>query len=191
MIVLAATTQVVQADTDVATKQLSYPWWSAAAIVFYPLAAACQVLLIAGIVGLRRRGVTGSSRWGGIGLAGALVGSVLILIGDLATVPFRNDRIDGGWPLVIEYTFAAGTVLMAIGFLLAGRAALQAGVWRDWRGYVPLAMGLSSVVLIGAPFTGVFPVAIGIFSACFLALGVALSSAGRSAPAPHASAQRA
>jgi hypothetical protein len=192
MVVLAATTQWVQSDTDISTHQLSYPWWSEGAVFFYLATAAATALLALGIVGLARRGVTGESRSGAAGVWVALAGTLLILAGDLATIPLRHERIEQGWPKAVLALFGTGTVLTAIGFLLAGAAILRAGIWQDWRRFAPLAIGVCAVALVPIQFTGVLALGIGVYSLAFLALGVAL--AGRPAaftdvsPARHQSA---
>lgn len=191
-VILSATTQAVQADTDIPTHQLSYPWWSEAAVLFYLLAAASQLLLTAGVLGLRRRGVAGSSRAASLALLAALTGTALIVVGDLASIPLRHELIDSGWPRVVEAVFGVGTVLSTIGFLIAGRATLRAGVWHDWRRFTPLAIGIWSVALVGLQFTPLLPTAVGVYALCFLALGVALAgSRERASATPRAGAQRA
>jgi hypothetical protein len=180
MVVLAATTQAVQMDTDIPTHQWSYPWWSQAAVLFYLISAGAQALLAVGILGLRRRGVTGASRAGNLGLGAAIAGTVLIVIGELASIPIRHELVDDGWPRVVETVFGVGTVLSAVGFLLAGAATVRAGVWRDWRRYTPLAIGIWSVALIGLQFTPALPTAIAVYGLCFLALGIALGGLERS-----------
>jgi hypothetical protein len=178
-VVLAATTQAVQTDTDIPTHQWSYPWWSQAAVLFYLLAAGGQALLAVGIVGLRRRGVVGASRAGSLGLAAALAGTVLLVIGELASIPIRHELVDDGWPRVVESVFGVGTVLTAVGFLLAGAATMRSGVWRDWRRFTPLAVGIWSVALIGLQFTPALPAAVGVYGLCFLAIGIALGGVER------------
>ena len=179
MLVLAVTTQAVQTDTDIPTHQWSYPWWSQAAVLFYLLSAGAQALLAVGILGLRRRGVTGASRAGNLGLAAAVAGTVLLVIGELASIPIRHQLVDDGWPRVVETVFGVGTVATAVGFLVAGVATVRAGVWRDWRRFTPLAIGIWSVALIGLQFTPALPTAVAVYGLCFLALGVALGGAER------------
>lgn len=191
-VILAATTQAVQTDTDIPTHQLSYPWWSEAAVLFYLLAAGSQLLLAAGVLGLRRSGVAGTGRSADLGLLAALAGTALIAVGDLATIPLRHELVDSGWPRVVEAIFAVGTVVSTLGFLVAGRATVRAGVWTDWRRFTPLAIGIWSVALVGLQFTSLLPTGVGIYGLCFLALGVALAGSGHRAPvAPRAGAQRA
>ena len=147
----------------------------------------------------RRRGagspserVAGTGRSADLGLLAALAGTALIAVGDLATIPLRHELVDSGWPRVVEAIFAVGTVVSTLGFLVAGRATVRAGVWTDWRRFTPLAIGIWSVALVGLQFTSLLPTGVGIYGLCFLALGVALAGSGHRAPvAPRAGAQRA
>jgi hypothetical protein len=65
-------------------------------------------------------------------------------------------------------------VLSAVGLLLAGWATLHAGVWRHWRRFVPFAIGLVTVALIGLQFTKALPTGVAVYSLGFVAFGVAL-----------------
>jgi hypothetical protein len=61
-----------------------------------------------------------------------------------------------------------------VGFLMAGAAALRTAASRDARRFVPLAIGIWAVAMLGLQFTPFLPTAAAVFSALFLALGVAL-----------------
>lgn len=176
MTILATATQVVQASTDVPKDQWSYPWSSGTSITFSLVAAGSQLLLVVGVLGLRRSGVAGTTRTAGLALWAALAGTALIVIGHLASIPIRDDLVDEGWPHVVEAVFGLGTVLFAIGFLVVGRATIRAGIWRGWRRFTPLAIGVWSVVLIGLQLTPALPTAVAVYALSFLALGVALST---------------
>lgn len=172
--VLAVATQVVQASTDVSTHQWSYPWSSGTSIAFDLLGAGSELLLIFGVLGLRRGRVAGTARAASLGLWAALVGTALVVVGHLASIPVRDELVDDGWPRVVGGVFGLGTVLTAVGFLLAGRATIRAGIWRGWRGFTPLAVGAWSAVLIGLQFTPALPTAVAVYGLSFLAVGVAL-----------------
>jgi hypothetical protein len=187
MTFLAALTQVAQASTDVSKDQWSYPWWSSASsITVYLLAAGSQLLLVVSVLGLRRSGVAGTTRATTLALWAALAGTALIVIGHLASILIRNEMVDDGWPHVVEAVFGFGIVLSAVGFLLAGRATIRAGIWHDWRRFTPLAIGAWSAVLIGLQFTPVLPTAVAVYGLCFLALGIALYRQ----PVPSSAAER-
>jgi len=172
--VLAVVTQAVQASTDVSKDQWRYPWSSGTAITFYLCAAGSELLLAVGVLGLIRGGVAGTTRAARVGLWAALIGTALIVVGHLGSIRVRDELVDDGWPRVVEGVFGLATVLTAIGFLVAGRATIRAGVWRDWRRFTPLAIGAWSTVLIGLQFTPALPTAVAVYGLCFLALGIAL-----------------
>ena len=171
---LAVVTQVVQASTHVSKDQWSYPWSSGTSITFYLFAAGSELLLVFGVLGLRRSRVAGTTRAASLGLWAALVGTALIVVGHLASIPIGDELVDDSWPRVVGGVFGLGTVLTAIGFLLAGRATIRAGIWRDWRRFTPLAIGVWSAVLIALQFTPALPTAVAVYGLSFLALGVAL-----------------
>jgi hypothetical protein len=183
----AIVTQAFQAGTSVSTHALTYPWESGEAVLFYPTIALAQVLLALGVVGLRRSAATGASRAGAAGVWLALAGTLAIAAGDVASAILRHDRVEDGWAKVALTLYGAGTVAMAIGFLLAGAATLRAGVWRDWRRFAPLAIGLCAVALGPLQFSGVFALGIGVFSIAFGALGLAVAGP----PAPFTEPSRA
>jgi hypothetical protein len=192
MTVLAVVTQVVQASTDVPKEQWSYPWSSGTSITFYLFAAGSQLLLAAGVLGLRRSGVAGTTRAASLGLTAALVGTALIVVGHLASIPIRDELVDDGWPRVVAGIFGLGTVLSAVGFLLASRATMRGGIWRDWRRFTPLAIGAWSTILIGLQFTPALPTAVAVYGLCFLTIGIALATPQRHAlPAARAEVQHA
>jgi hypothetical protein len=192
MTILAVVTQVVQASTDVPKAQWSYPWSSGTSITFYLFAAGSQLLLVIGVLGLRRNSVAGTTRVARLGLWAALVGTALIVVGHLASIPIRDELVDDGWPRVVEAVFGLGTVLSAVGFLLAGRATIRAGIWRDWRRFIPLALGSWSTALIGLQLTPALPTAVAVYALCFVALGIALVTEQRRArPTTRAKVQQA
>ncbi len=69
--------------------------------------------------------------------------------------------------------YGLGTLLMASGLLLAGKAPTQAGLWDDWRRFTPLVAGVWTAVLIGLQLTKAVPTAVAIWGFCLLALAVA------------------
>ena len=65
-------------------------------------------------------------------------------------------------------------MLSAVGLVLAGWATLRAGVWQDWRRFVPLTIGVVTFALIGLQFTKALPTGVAVYSLGFAALGLAL-----------------
>jgi hypothetical protein len=167
-------TQVVAAGTSVSKESWRYPWSSATFVALTIVFALAQCLLVVGVLGLRRSGVAGTGRIAVVGLAAAVAGTALIVVGHLASIPARDSTVDDAGALVAGLAFFLGTVLSAVGFLMAGAAALRTAASRDARRFVPLAIGIWAVAMLGLQFTPFLPTAAAVFSALFIALGVAL-----------------
>jgi hypothetical protein len=103
-------------------------------------------------------------------LALALIGTALLFAAELAAIPFAAQSQSDTGPAIVDSVFGVATILTAIGMLLAGKATLQAGLWRDWRRFTPLVVGLWSLVLIGVTFTHAAWAGIAVYGLCFLAL---------------------
>jgi hypothetical protein len=190
--ILAVGTQVAQASTDVSKDQWSYPWSSGTSITVYLVAAVSQLLLVVGVLGLRRSGVAATTNTATLALWAAFAGTALIVIGQVASILIRDEMVHDSWPHVVEAVFGVGTVLSAVGFLLAGKATIRAGVWHDWRRFTPLAVGAWSTALIGLQLTPALASAVAVYGLCFLALGAALATGQRQAlPTTRAEAQQA
>jgi hypothetical protein len=174
-VVVGVATQVVQASTDVPKDQWSYPWWSGASVGFWLVAALAHALIAAGVIGLRRSGVAGSTRAARFGLTAALGGAALILAGHLVSIPIRNQTTHDTWPQIVGGVFGVGTILVAIGLLLAGWTTLRERNWDDWRRFTPLATGAWAVALIPLQLTPLLPSAAAVYGLFFVAVGVALS----------------
>ncbi|WP_077490711.1 hypothetical protein [Sinomonas mesophila] len=97
-----------------------------------------QLGIAAGCAGLWLHHSFGGSVLARTGLALAMVGLVLYATGN-AVEPFAPTV---WWP------FAAATLLIPLGFILAGVAAVRAHVWDGWARYLPLAVGVYPVLAV-------------------------------------------
>jgi hypothetical protein len=191
-VAVAVATQVVQESTDVPKDQWSYPWWNGVSISFWLVAALAHALIAVGVIGLLLSGAAGSTRVARLGLTVALGGAVLIVAGHLASIPIRKETTHDTWPQIIGGAFGIGTILVAIGLLLAGWTTLQERNWDDWRRFTPLAAGAWAVALIPLQLTSVVPSALAVYGLCFVAIGMALGSTPTSCVTQtHARAQQA
>ena len=109
-----------------------------------------------------------------MGLPIAAVGTALIVVGHFASLPIRNQTIHDTGAEIVSGIFGAGTVVSAVGLVLAGWATLRAGVWRDRRRFLPLTIGVVTVALIGVGLTKALPAGVAVYSLGFAALGAAL-----------------
>ena len=178
-------TQRAQASSGVSDQVWSYPWSPETSIWISLSWAFAQALLVVGAWGLRRSSAAGSTRAARPGLTLAVLGTSLIVVGHLASIPVRDQSIHATGPQIVGAVFGLGTVLSAIGFLVAGSATVKAKRWYGWQRFAPLALGVSTLALIGLEFTKALPTAVGIYALCFLALGIALRT--RPSAATHAS----
>jgi hypothetical protein len=128
--------------------------WLAAAVIgagaddgsgrFYAAEAVwlgAQVLLVAGILGLRGLRPHGHRRLGGAGFGIAIAGRVVFVAAESVAIATGE---------VAEAILPIGALLTAIGMTIAGVAVVREVRWEGWRRFTPLAMGLF-------PFAFMFP----------------------------------
>jgi hypothetical protein len=175
----AIATQIVQASTSVSDQLWHYPWSSRTAVIAWAIFGTAQALVLVGVLAWRRSGVAGSSRAARIGLPLAAIGTLLVVAGHFASMPVRDQTIHDTGAQLVGGVFAVGTVLSAAGLLLAGWATLRAGIWPDWRRFVPFCIGVATVALIGLQFTKALPTAVAVYSLGVTTLGLALRQGPR------------
>src|SRR6188472_336436 len=76
--------------TTVPDDRWSYPWSSAALVPVSLLYTTLHVLVFLGLLGFARSGVTGTGRSARLGPALALVGTAVLGIAELASIPIRH-----------------------------------------------------------------------------------------------------
>jgi hypothetical protein len=167
-------TQVARGSTAVWEGEWSYPWLPGTFIALSLLWAITHALIFIGLLGVRRSGAAGPTRAARVGLALVLVATATLFVAELAGIPFSEQYVDDSGPSVVGGLFGLGTLLTAVGLILAGYATIKTGRWSGWRRVTPLVTGVWSLVLIGLVMTDVGSAAIGVYGLCFLALGSAL-----------------
>jgi hypothetical protein len=165
---------VVQPATTVSDHRWSYPWSSGALVPISILWAALHVLVFVGVLGFARSGVAGQSRSARLGTALALVGTALLFVGEIASIPIRDQRTDDTGAVIVSAIFALAILLTAVGFLAAGIATVRARLWQGWRRFTPLTAAIVNLALLGVNVTKALPTGVAIYGLCLLALGVAL-----------------
>lgn len=170
----AVATQISQASTSVSDQLWRYPWSDRTAVISYVVFGVMEAFVLLGVLAWQRSGVAGSSRAARVGLPIAVVGTALIVAGHFASLPVRNQTIHDTGAQLVSGIFGAGTVVSAVGLVLAGWATLRAGVWQNWRRFLPLPIGVVTVALIGVGLTKALPTGVALYALGFAALGVAL-----------------
>lgn len=167
---------IVQPATTVSDHRWSYPWSSGALVPVSILWASLHILVFVGVLGFARSGVAGHSRSARLGTALALIGTALLFVGEIASIPIRDQRTDDTGAVIVSGIFAVAILLTAVGFLAAGIATVRARLWQGWRRFTPLTAGIVSCALLGVNVTKALPTGVAIYGICLLALGVALDT---------------
>jgi hypothetical protein len=173
---------IVQPASSVSHDRWSYPWSSAALIPISLLWAVLHVFVFYGLLGFARSHPAGRGPSARLGATLALAGTALLFVGELASIPIREQRTDDTGATIVGAIFAVAILLTAAGFLLAGIATLRARLWRDWRRFTPLSVGVAACAVLALNTTHALPAGVAVYGLCLLALGVALYTA----PAPAA-----
>jgi hypothetical protein len=174
----AVLTAAYRGASPVSEDQLSFPWEGATAITTSLVWGAAQVLLLLGLIAFACTGVP-NVRIGRAGAALAVAGATLYVLAHVLSVIAHDASLDDPVAIVVLTFLGIGTVLTAIGMLMAGTAIRRSGAWTGWRGFTPLALGAWMVLLVPLQFTAALPLAVGGYAVAVMALGVALIEEAR------------
>lgn len=174
----ALITTAYRGMSPVSDDQLSFPWQGATAVTTSLIWGATQVLLVLGLIVFARQGAP-HARFGRSGAWLAVAGAALYGVAHLVSVFVPDAALDDPAAIVVLTCFGVGTVLGAIGLLLAGVALLRHGTWTGWRRFTPVALGVWMVVMLPLQFTAALALAVGVYAVAVIALGVALIEAER------------
>lgn len=95
--------------------------------------------LAAGLVGLRRSAAAGARR---VGVTAAIVGMGLLTATELAAIGAARSTYPGPGTDLLDALYGISSIMIGAGLVGAGVAVLRAGIWRGWRRWVPLALGV-------------------------------------------------
>lgn len=140
-----------------------------------------HTLVLGGLVGLDRLGVTGDSRWGKAGLRLAIFGRLVFLAAEGVAIAVADDEV----PLL-----PLAAVTTGLGMLAAGAAIIGAERLRGWRRYLPVTVGAYPFIFMFPFFavTGERPdLGVTGWGLTFVAVAVALWRAATQEPRPSQS----
>jgi hypothetical protein len=178
---------ILQPTTDLSDDMWRYPWESSGAFVAFTIfSTLLHALVIVGLRAFGRSGVAGTSRAARSGLVLVLVGTALLLVGELASIPVRDGLNDDTNVGIVGAIFGFGGIASTIGFLLIGWATVRAGRWQGWRRFTPIATGIwmTAMNFIGIAAPTSLHGMVGVYGLCLLSIAVALYTQ----PAPTAPA---
>lgn len=159
--------------SPISDERLSYPWADATAITTSLLWGTTQVLIVIGLIAFARSGAA-PSKTGRVGGRLAVAGSLLYVVAHALSLVGYDAALDDPIGVVVVSCFGVGTLLTAVGLLMAGIAAVRSGVWSGWRRYTPLALGIWMVVMLPLQFTPALPVAVGVYALATMAFGLSM-----------------
>jgi hypothetical protein len=163
---------IVQPASDVSDEMWSYPWSSDALVAVSIVYTLLHVLVAVGLVGLRRTGAAGR-----VGPLVAIAGTVVLTAAELLSIPIAAQRLDDTGPGLVGALFGLGTVVSAVGLLIAGVVTIRRRGWNGWRRYAALATGIWTAVMIALINTPALAVAVLVYGALLTALFVAVATA--------------
>ena len=159
--------------SQVSEDQLSFPWSGSTAVTTSLIWGVTQLMLVVGLVAFTH-GAAVRSRAGRVGGRLAVAGAVLYVVAHVLSVAGNDAALDEPIAAAVMSCFVVGTLLTAIGLIMAGTATLRSGGWSGSRRFTPLALGVWMVAMLPLQFTAALPVAVGIYAAATMAFGLAL-----------------
>src|SRR5215208_154512 len=172
--------QVVQASTSASDEIFRYPWSSDAYIAAALYWAMAFGIVLFGLIRVRMDAPAGEGRGLRGGLAAAIAGLAVIVGAQVASIDVRGQAADGTGAVV--GMFGVGTLLLAGGLIVAGRAALRSH--RESRfPRALLAAGIWTVVLMALVTTPLAQLADVVF-------GILVAAAGLPAAVPRPGPER-
>jgi len=145
---LAAAVALIMVTPAVGEDRFNYPLHPTAFVVVQVLFFLQHVLLISGQLSLSRSGALGSSTAGQVGIKIAIVGTAALALSELWAISAADAAYPSRQTSIIESSFGVESLLIGVGFVLAGIAVWRAGVWGGWRRAVPLALGVYVFVVL-------------------------------------------
>lgn len=173
----ALITAAYRGSSPVSDERLSYPWTGATALTTSSIWGITQVLLVVGLLAFARSGAA-TSRAGIAGARVAVAGAVLFVAAHGLSLVGYDAMLDDTVAIAVISCFGVGTVLTAVGLILAGASTRRSGVWSGWRRNAPLILGLWMVAMIPLQFTPALPLAVGVYALATIGLGLAMMMEG-------------
>lgn len=163
---------VVLPTTEVSEDLFSYPWTPEMLVPVSLVYAVFHGLVAIGLAQVARP-MTGVARGG---LWAAVVGTVLLFAGELASLTVRDRLADDALVAVVTGPlFGGGTVVSAIGLLVAGIALCRRR--RSPFGIAVVVAGTWTLLLLALIMTPVMAAAIGVYGAALAAIGLTAGKA--------------
>jgi hypothetical protein len=159
--------------SPVSDEQLSFPWAGATAITTSLIWGVTQVLIVVGLMAFARSGAA-PTRAGRVGARLAVAGALLYVTAHALSLVAYDAPLDDPISVAVLSCFGVGTLLTAVGLIMAGTSTLRSRVWAGWRRCTPLVLGAWMVAMMPLQLTPALPLAVGIYALLVMALGLAM-----------------
>jgi hypothetical protein len=172
---------VSAAPPSVSPDRVSFPFTPATFRFTEVLWTLTHVLVLLGVIGLARSGLTGPSRTGRIGSWVAVAGMALLVPAEAGYVFAANAAENSATDNALSAVFGLAVPVAGIGLLLAGAATLRSGRWPGPGRYAPLLCGVLAFALVAVQIArpSVFTWPIAVWNLAFIWFGLALRQASR------------
>lgn len=175
----ALITAAYRGDSPISESQLSFPWSGATAVTTSLIWGLTQLMLVVGLGAFTRSGAA-PSKLGQIGGWLAVAGAVSYVVAHGLSLAGYDAALEDPTAVAALSCFVAGTLIGAVGLIMAGVATLRSGTWSGWRRFTPLALGIWMAVMMPLQFTAALPIAVGVYAIATIALGLAMLVEGLS-----------
>lgn len=160
--------------SPVPSDRLNFPYEGSMSVALSLGWGLAQALFVLSLVAFARGGATGRSRVGRLGSVLLILGGVVFVAAQVLSAFLRDARIDEPAAGVAVMLFAVGSLVTAVGFVLAGVVVVRARRWSSWRRFTPLAVGVAMVCLVPLQFTSMLALGVTLYAATILGFGAAL-----------------
>ena len=169
----AVLTAAYRSSSPVSEDAFAFPWQGSTAVATSLLWGLAQALMVVGLVAFARSDAP-AGRTGRIGARLAIGGGVSFTLAHLVSALAYDAATDDASAIVAMSLFGIGTIALAVGLLLAGRASLPNPNRSTWARRAPLALGIWMVLMIPLQFTPALAVAVGGYAVLVIAFGATL-----------------
>ena len=161
--------------------RLNFPFAGSLATATSLVWGLSQAFFLLTLTAFARSRAIGDSRSGRTGAWLSVMGCSMFVAAHAVSLTFRDARTDAPAGRVATALFAGGSLLTAVGLVMAGLAVVQMGRWTTWRRYPALAVGLWMCCLLPLQFTALLPLAVAIYALTVATFAVALLAEPESA----------
>ncbi len=103
--------------------------------------AVTHLGMILGLLALRWCGAVPYNRLGGLGHVVAVSGMALLTINELVAIRVAGEATDSASAGTVGALYGVAAIMIGLGMIAAGIAAVRDGEWSGWQRWLPLVLG--------------------------------------------------